>query len=164
MSFSNNVSRTVAKLDKLPEFLRSWALTKAIGGVVKMLGACKVKIHYMTFSESKLSLANHKKVQNHIGGVHACGTALLAESATGMVVGMNVQDSCVPVLKTIKIDYLKRANGGLTAMANLTDEQIDLIRSTEKGEVVVPVKITDEDGQVTVDTNMVWAWVPKKRK
>ena len=30
------------------------------------------------------------QVQNHIKGVHACAMALLAESATGAVFGMNV--------------------------------------------------------------------------
>jgi hypothetical protein len=33
--------------------------------------------------KATVSLKNRKRVQNHIGGVHACGMALLAESATG---------------------------------------------------------------------------------
>ena len=36
------------------------------------------------------------QVQNHIKGVHACAMALLAESATGAVFGMNVPDSAIP--------------------------------------------------------------------
>ena len=42
-------------------------------------------------------------MQNHIGGVHACGMALLSESATGLVFGMNVPDTHIPVIKTMKV-------------------------------------------------------------
>lgn len=164
MPFSNSISRTVQKLDKLPSFMRSWALTKAIGSTVKMLGACKVDIEYMRFNESKLYLKNRKRVQNHIGGIHACGAALLAESATGLVIGMNVPDSSVPVIKTLNVNYVKRMQGNLEAVATLTPEQMEMVQNTEKGELSVPVKITDESGQEPVVCDMVWAWVPKKRK
>ncbi len=42
---------------------------------------------------------NRFRVQNHIKGVHACAMAILAESATGTVFGMNVDDSKLPLLK-----------------------------------------------------------------
>lgn len=164
MAFSNSVSRTVHKLDMLPVFMRSWALTKALGVKVKMLGACKVDIDYMRFEESRLRLKNRKQVQNHIGGIHACGAALLAESATGLVIGMNVPDASVPVIKSINIQYVKRMEGDLLAIAQLTEEQINQIRTVEKGEMTVPVKVTDASGQEPVICDMVWAWVPKKRK
>ncbi len=49
------------------------------------------------------SLYRRRKVQNHIGGIHACGMALLSESATGLVFGMNVPDSHVPLIKSMKV-------------------------------------------------------------
>lgn len=51
------------------------------------------------------------KVQNHIGGVHACGMALAAESATGILMGMNVPDSRLPLCKSMTIDFKRRAEG-----------------------------------------------------
>jgi hypothetical protein len=32
----------------------------------------------------------------------------------------------------------------------------------EKGDIAVPVKMTDEEGNETVTANMIWAWVPKR--
>lgn len=164
MSFSNPVNKMVSTIYKFPLSMRSWMLSTAVGKIVKMVGASKVKIHEMTYEKSVLTLANHKKVQNHIGGIHACGMALLAESATGLVVGMNVPKSSVNVLKTMKIDYTKRAQGALKAVATLTQEQIDSIRNTEKGEVIVNVEITDEAGNEPINCQITWAWVPKIRK
>lgn len=163
MAFSNHVSRTIKKIYALPLFLRERVLTFAIGRTVKMVGYCGVTIHTMTHDEVSVSLANKKKTQNHIGGVHACATTLLAETATGLVVGMNVQDSCVNVLKSLHVDFVKRCEGGVRAKATLSDEQIQLIQTTEKGETVVPVHVLDAANKEIVTCEMVWAWIPKKR-
>ena len=48
-------------------------------------------------------------------------------------------------------------------MAQLRPEQIQQILTLDKGEVTVPVRITDESGQEPIACEMVWAWVPKKR-
>ena len=48
-------------------------------------------------------------MQNHIGGVHAAAMVLVAENTTGLVVGMNVPDAGVPVVKTLKVDFVKWA-------------------------------------------------------
>ena len=70
--------------------------------------------------------------------------ALLAESASGFLVGMNVPDDKLPLIKTMKIDYLKRAQGDLTAIATLEAGQIEQIRQQDKGEVRVAVLVSDE--------------------
>ena len=46
---------------------------------------------------AEVVLPNNRRIQNHIGGLHACSMALAAESATGMVVGMNVPDTHLPL-------------------------------------------------------------------
>lgn len=58
-----------------------------------------------------VTLKNRRRVQNHIGGIHACGMALAAESATGIVVGMNVPDTAIPLCKSMKINFVRRCEG-----------------------------------------------------
>ena len=110
-----------------------------------------------------LFVKNQKKVQNHIGGVHAICAALLAESATGIVFGMNVPDTCLPLLKSMTINYQRRMQGDLTAVAELSAEQIAEIAANDKGDMQVKVTITDESGQQPIECFMDWAWVSKKR-
>lgn len=52
---------------------------------------------------------------------------------------MNVPDDRVPLLKSITVDYQRRIQGNLKAEANLTVEQIKLIKQYEKGDITVPV-------------------------
>lgn len=58
-----------------------------------------------------VTIKNRRRVQNHIGGLHACGMALAAESATGIVVGMNVPDSAIPLCKSMKVNFVRRCEG-----------------------------------------------------
>jgi len=102
-------------------------------------------------------------VQNHIKGIHAAAMALLAETATGFVVGMNLPDSKLPLLKSMKIDYVRRSTGDMRAVAELTPQQIQSIVNDDKGEVVVKVMVTDAANVQPVECEMTWAWVPKKR-
>jgi hypothetical protein len=53
--------------------------------------------------------------------------------------------------------------GGLSAVARLSDEQVVLICQEDKGSVFVPVTIEDESGQAPIECQMEWAWVSKKR-
>ncbi|MBU2426164.1 MAG: DUF4442 domain-containing protein, partial [Gammaproteobacteria bacterium] len=79
------------------------------------------------------------------------------------LVGMHVPDDRLPLLKSMHLDYVKRATGTLTAVASLTEEQIQQIRDQEKGEVRIKVQINDQLGIEPVIAEYVWAWVPKQR-
>ncbi len=50
---------------------------------VKFAMTSGIRIEDLDETKAVVSLKNRRRVQNHIGGVHACGMALLAESATG---------------------------------------------------------------------------------
>eukprot|EP00164_Ancoracysta_twista_P002469 GFYU01003278.1.p1 GENE.GFYU01003278.1~~GFYU01003278.1.p1 ORF type:complete len:169 (-),score=47.85 GFYU01003278.1:104-610(-) len=148
----------------VPEKYRSTALTAIASFAIKYVGTSGARIVELTHSKAEVTLQNRKRVQNHIGGVHACAMALTAETATGFVLGMNVPADRMPLLKTMSIDYNKRAKGNIRAVAELTPEMQQLIRNTEKGELTVPVVVTDEEGKEPIEASMTWAWIPKVRK
>lgn len=163
MKSNNKLSRMVTKIGGAPEFLQSFLLSQLFGRAVKFAGTAGIQIKKLDFQQAVLEQQNSRKVQNHIGSVHAAAMALLGESATGFLVGMHVPDDRLPLLKSMHLDYVKRATGKLTATASLTDAQIAQIRSEEKGEVTVQVQLMDELGVEPVLAQYVWAWVPKKR-
>ena len=158
----NKLSNIVNNISKLPPKIRTHGLTFAVGNAVKFAGTAKVEIIEMTSTRLHGRIRNRKRVQNHIGSVHAAAMALLAESVTGLVVGMSVPDHRTPVIKSMKIDYIRRAKGDLEAVATLTQADVDRIRMTEKGAITVPVKVTDADGNEPIQCEMIWAWTPKR--
>jgi acyl-coenzyme A thioesterase PaaI-like protein len=159
----NQLSRQLARFSGLPAVLRPGLTSFLLGQVVPMVGAAGLHFEEVSSQRVVVRLRNRRKVQNHIKGVHAAAMALLAETATGFCVGMNLPDDKLPLIKTLHVDYLKRAQGDMKAVAELSPEQIRMILTEDKGEVTVPVSITDESGQSPIACQMVWAWVPKKR-
>jgi len=160
---ANKFSSIIVKVNKTPTFIRSFLLTKLFASKVKFAGTTGIVIKEITSKKTHLLLANKKPVQNHIGGIHAIAAAVLAESATGIVFGMNVPDTKLPLLKSMQVNYQRRMQGGLSAVARLSDEQIAIISQDEKGSIYVPVIIEDESGQAPIECQMEWAWVSKKR-
>lgn len=158
----NRLSKTLQKLNFLPDNIKMKTISFVLGNTVKYVGTSGVNFEEITPNKLTASLENKSKVRNHIGQIHAAATTLLAETATGIIVGVNIPDNKIPLMKSLKVDFIKRSKGKQTAVSSLTDEQIELINSTDKGEILVPVKVTDETGAEVVKAEMLWAWIPKK--
>jgi acyl-coenzyme A thioesterase PaaI-like protein len=156
----NRLEKQVQRLKSYPNTLLSWT----IGRVVPYVGTSGVYFEKMTRNEVIVFLKNRRKVRNHIQQIHAAAMILLAETATGMAVGMNIPDDKIPLIKSMKTDFVKRSTGAMRAVAKLTDAQIQDIQTLEKGEVKVPVTITDEAQIEPILVEATWAWIPKKRK
>ncbi len=160
----NQLSRQLAKFSGLPAALRPGLVSFLLGRIVPMVGTAGLHFEEVSNQRVVVTIRNRRSVRNHIKGVHAAAMALLAETATGFCVGMNLPDDKLPLIKTLHVDYLKRAQGDMRAVAQLRPEQIEQILTLEKGEVTVPVVITDDSGQEPIACQMIWAWVPKQRK
>lgn len=160
----NQTAKYVGLFNLLPRFLRRYALTFAIGYMVKIMRTTGIKVQELDQSHAELKLKNRKKVQNHIGGVAAAAMVLMAEIASGLVLSMNIPDSSVPVLESMDFKFIKRAQGSMNTIAVLNLEQINDIQTSDKGKIIIDVKMTDETGSMPVTCEMKWAWTPKRRK
>jgi len=158
----NRLQRQLGRLVEVPAFARPWYRNIVMRRAVPFTGTAGIDFVEMTPGQVTVALANVHKVQNHIEGIHASAMNLLAETATGMVVGMNVRDDCLPLAKALTMAFRKRATGALTAVATLTPEQQHALHSTDKGEVTVKVVVTNEAGVEPVECTFVWAWVPAR--
>jgi hypothetical protein len=90
--------------------------------------------------------------------------ALLAETATGFLTGLHIPDDRILLIKSLHVDYLKVAQGGLTANATLSADQQKFIADNEKGELLIPVTVIDDSGNEPIQCQMLWAWLPKRKK
>ena len=148
----------------LPTTWHAWGYTCLFNYQVRLAGTAGLRVDQLSHCESHVTLANRRNIQNHIGGLHACSMALAAESATGMVVGMNVPDSKIPLLQQMKINFVRRCQGNVTAHAWIQPADQERIWSQDKGNVLIPVHVHDESGQEPIQAELLWAWVPKQRK
>ena len=156
----NRLERQLERLSEVPAFARPWFRSVVLRRAVPFTGTAGLDFLQMGRERVEIGIKNEKKVQNHIGGIHASAMNLLAETATGMVMGMNVRDDCIPLAKELKMAFKKRATGSMRAVATLSAEQRALMQASDRGEVNVPVIVTDENGVNPVECEFVWAWIP----
>lgn len=164
MAKNNRLYKVVQATSKLPKALRTTIWSKTFGRIVPMVGTANIR--YLEVSKEKVvvRIENNRNMQNHIKGVHAAAMALLAETATGFVTGLNVPDDRILLIKTLQVDYLKVVSGGLTATATLSAEQQQFILDNDKASLEIPISVVDDSGQSPIECKMVWAWLPKKKK
>jgi acyl-coenzyme A thioesterase PaaI-like protein len=162
MFVKNPFRKFVDKVNQYPGWLSSFLMTQMFRYKVKLAGTTGIEVLYTDGKTATYRQKNRRKAQNHIGSVHAAAMALLAESCTGFIVGINLPGDKLPLIKRMDLHYVKRATGDMTAVASLTDEQIALMQTAEKGEVSVKVQVTDATGIEPVECAMIWAWVPKR--
>ncbi len=157
----NALSKLVGQFAHLAEEEKIKGISRVVGSFVKYTGFSGVKYEKMTHHEVIVSLENRPEVQNHIHQLHATAMILLAETATGMAIGMNVPDDRIMLVKHLNTAFVKRSTGAMRAVASLKEDQIQHILNTEKGELIVPVVITDETGIEPIKVEALWAWIPK---
>jgi acyl-coenzyme A thioesterase PaaI-like protein len=160
---ANALQRLVATAARLPTPLRGRFVTAAFTYRVRFAGTGGVRFEVLEEGRAVALIGNRVKVRNHIGGVHAAAMALLAETCSGAVFGLSLPGDKLPLLKSMQVDYLKRAQGGLRAEATLALPQRRALAGKERGELIVPVRVTDDSGEEPIKCRMTWAWVPKKR-
>lgn len=157
------LARRIAQLERLPGWIRPWLRDRILGRAVPMVGTARLHFERIDAEGVVLRIANRRPMQNHIGGVHAAAMALLAETATGFCLGWHLPDDRLPLIKGLQVDFKRRTVGALRATAALTPEQIEHIRTEPKGELLVPVSVVDESGEVPIECRMLWAWIPRQR-
>ncbi len=158
----NRMTQMVERLKRFSPALRYFLLSKSFGRVVPFFGTAGIRIEELSHSQVVMTLENRRKVQNHISTVHAAAMTLLAESATGILMGMNVPDDKYLVIKSLHVDFQKKASGAMKAVATLTPEQVRSAQNDPEGEILVPVSVSDASGNEPVACQMLWAWKPKR--
>ncbi len=162
--FDNRARRALRPLAALPGWLARPLRDRAIGRVIPFVGTAGIALERLDDDAAVVRLRNRRRVQNHIGGVHAAATALLAETATGLALGWHLPDDATPLLASLEVRYLRRAQGGLRATAQLPHDAIARLRGEPKGELEVPVAVVDDAGETTVACSLRWAWIPRRRE
>lgn len=162
MHLPNQLRAVLGKLDALPSGLRQVIQTFLLGRMVPFVGTTGQLVEEVSRHRVAVGIKNRRSVQGHLRGVHAAVIALLAETASGFAVGLNMPEGKIPLLKELHVHYFSRAQGNMRAVVELGPEQVDAIRLQERGELKFSVPVLDQDGQAPARCELTWAWVTRK--
>ena len=164
MSSPNPFTRIADRYRNVPSRLRRPLITHAVGEVIPFIDTAGCFIEEYTPTRVAVRLDNREAVQNHLGGLHAAALALLAETASGLVVALNVPDGSSPLLRTMDVSFDQFARDSAVAEATLTPDEGDTIQSRPLGQIGVTVRLSSPDTNETlVEGRLKWAWLPEER-
>lgn len=162
---NNQFTKLLSITKYLPAGARTKVLSKAFGKVVPYVGTTGICYETVEPNQVVVSLNNDKPVQNHIGSIHAVAVTLLAETATGFILGLNLPSDRILLIKSYSVNFYRPLRKGqVAAVATLSDEQRLDILNTPKGEMIIPCVIHDRQSDSVRDpitVEMTWAWIPK---
>jgi acyl-coenzyme A thioesterase PaaI-like protein len=164
MPTPNPFAEIDARYTALPPRLRRPLVTQAVGEVIPFVDTAGCFIDTYTPTEVTVRLDNRPGVQNHLSGLHAAALALLAESATGLVVALNVPDGSAPLLRTMDLSFDQFTQEGARATATLSTDEAESIRSRSIGQLGVDVRLAVPGADsALVEGQLKWAWLPEER-
>ena len=158
----NLIADALARIERLPAFLRPWATNFAFHRAVPYVGTTKIDYERVTPTEWIASVPNKRSVRNHLKQVHAGAMITVAESVAVTMMAQNLPPDRLPLVKSINAQFVRRSSGRIRAVARLTDAQLHLIQTEPKGEITIDVHVTDETGEQPILVTVVPAWTTRK--
>lgn len=138
------------------------AIAKGLAMAVPFAAFLELEITEVGPGEATVVLPRRQELNNHVGSQHAGALFTAAETASGAAfVGAFAvrMGDVTPLAKSAEIDYVKIANGAITAKATLGIEAAKAIATLdEEGKVEFPceVELTDKDGQLVATATVHW--------
>ena len=154
----NDLEKLVNRFGKYPRLL-----SLLLGIAVRFVGTAGIYFKCFTKDRIVVVLKNRRKVSNHIGQVHAVGMTLLAETASGLITGINTPKGKTPLVKSIHSQFVRRSSGNITVEANFTPQMKATITNENKGEITFNMDAIDATGEVVAVFQAIWVWRALKK-
>ena len=138
------------------------AIAKGLAMAVPFAAHLGLEITEVGPGEATVVLPRRPELNNHVGSQHAGALFTAAETASGAAfVGAFAvrMGDVTPLAKSAEIDYLKIANGPITAVGTLGMEAAEALATLDaEGKVEFPceVELSDKDGQLVATATIHW--------
>lgn len=136
-----------------------WLFAKIICFKAPYFGSISPRISVLQANRCEGYFNHKRKVQNHIGTVHAIALCNIAELCAGLMVDVSLPSDMRWIPQSMTVNYLKKAKGKMHATAEPIDP---LISTPESYPAKTKVNIRDSSG-IEVFTAEINMWISPRK-
>jgi acyl-coenzyme A thioesterase PaaI-like protein len=131
--------------------------SRLLGTMAPYTGTIRPRIEELRMGHARVTMRDRRGVRNHLNSIHAVALFNLAEATGNLALGYSLPDDARFIPVRISIEYLKKARGTLTGVADC-----EVPTSSETREVEIPVSIRNTDGEEVARAMLMTRVGPKK--
>jgi len=128
-----------------------------IGRAARYTGSIRPRVRELRSGYARVEMRDRPAVRNHLRSVHAIALMNLAEVATGLALHYALPDHARAILTSLRIEYLKKARGTLTAEATAPVPE-----GRTREEIVLVADVRDGAGDVVARASATWLVGPRE--
>ncbi|MEM8713988.1 MAG: hotdog fold domain-containing protein [Planctomycetota bacterium] len=139
--------------------LKRTLFSRALGVAVPYSGTIRPEILELEAGRCKVAMRDRRTVRNHLKSIHAIALVNLGEVSSGLALLTGLPADARGIVKSLSIDYLKKARGRLIAECEVTPPSDNAERNVE---VVAHIRDAEGDEVATVRVQWRVGPVPKR--
>ena len=141
-----------------PTFIGRKIFSLLIGFYVPYSGSVSPYIEELSKGSATLSINEKWFIRNHLKSVHAIALANIGELSSGLAMLAALPSNSRGIVKSLKIDYLKKARGKITVKGT-APEILELKENVEK---VALAEMFDSSNELVARMEVYWQVGPKE--
>ena len=110
--------------------------------MVPYTGTISPRVEELRAGYARISMADRRRVRNHLGSIHAIAIMNLAEVTGGLALNYGLPADARAILTALSIEYTRKARGRLTAEAH-----VEIPATNERREYEFVTVVEDASGE-----------------
>src|SRR5690606_28074134 len=136
-----------------------WLFSRLVCWKAPYFSSVAPRIVSLQPGRGEATLRHRRRVSNHLGTVHAIALCNLAEFIGGLTTDVSIPTSMRWIPRGMDVEYLKKASGGMRAVATL---HAPARESADGYELPVRVEVLDVTGEAVFRAS-IRMWVSPRR-
>lgn len=125
--------------------------SRLIGKMAPYTGTIGARVKTLETGHCEVELPDRKAVRNHLNCLHAIALMNLGEVATGLAVLYSVDGAGRGIISSLKMDYLKKARGPITATCDA-----EIPTRPGRHDISAEALLRNTDGEVVAKAYATW--------
>jgi acyl-coenzyme A thioesterase PaaI-like protein len=132
-----------------------WLFTQVVKWMIPYTGTVSPRVEVLEPGYARISITQHRKLEQHLGSIHAIALMNVAEFASGAAMTTALPPGFRGIVTKISVEYFKKARGTVTAESRAVLPELGA-----GGEFDFTSEIKDQRGELVARATVRWKLGP----